>query len=266
MERLALVCGNGELPRFLIHKIKERKVPLLIIAIKGTTSPETVSRKKGVFWLELGQLGEILSTLRNNKIKKLLLCGGIDKKLLFQGSLLDEVAREFLHSLEDRRDMSILKGLEKLSAQQGIEFIDPYPYLTDFLPGKGILSQRKPTVRESKDIELGWEVAKGLSSVDIGHTVVLKQGIVLAVEAAEGTNSTIERGGRLGGEDTVVVKVARKDHDLRFDPPVIGSETIRICQEVEVSLLAFETGKTVVVDEEKMIQRCNSADISLVGL
>jgi len=265
-EKIALVCGRGNLPGLLIHKIKERKEPLLILAINKLTSPEIVSEEKEVHWFDLGQLGEVLAILKNKQVKKLLTGGEIDKKLLFQRSLLDKEAKHFLDSLEDKRDLSILKGLEQIFAQEGIEFIDPYPYLAGLLTEKGFFSQRKPTPSESKDIELGWKVAKRLSSEDIGHTVVLKQGRILAVEAAEGTNRTIKRGGKLGGKGTIVVKVARERQNLKFDPPVIGSETVEVCQEARASALAFEAKKTIVVDKEKMVQMSNSSGMSLVGL
>jgi DUF1009 family protein len=119
--------------------------------------------------------------------------------------------------------------------------------------------------REETDVAFGFETAKQLSQLNVGQTVVVKNGTVLAVEAFEGTNEAIKRGGALGRKDAVMVKVTKPNQDMRFDVPVVGTETIRIAAEARVRVIAVEAGKTLLLEKESLIVLAERSRISLVA-
>lgn len=267
MERIAVVSGSGELPFLIINKIKNRREDILVLALKGITKKEVKRLGKRVYWLHLGEIEKLIAILREAGIKKIIFSGKIDKKLLLNNRHFDNKVRQFLGRMEDKGDFSLLWNIANILEQEDIELISPYIYLKSNLVGKGVLTKRKPTPGENLDINLGWNVAKNIAHLDIGHTVVAKEGMIFAVESIEGTDATIKRGGKLAGKGAVVVKVARPNQDSRFDhPPVIGLNTLGIALQAGISAIAFEAEKTIVLEKKSLISRCNTNKISLIGI
>ncbi len=278
MNRIAVVAGAGKLPFLIIDKIKKRREDALVLALKGITKKEIMKLGNRVCWLHLGELEKLIAILKEEGITKLIFSGRIDKRTLLQKHHFDSKVKQFLGKMKDKGDLSLLGTLANIFEEEGIELLSPYIYLNSYLVGKGILSKRKPSAREMMDIKFGWEIAKSIANLDIGHTVVVKEGIIFAVESVEGTDSTIRRGGKLAKKGAVVVKVARPvrnkflngssyNQDSRFDhPPVIGLNTLKISSQAGISAIAFEAEKTIVLEKDSIIKGCNANNIALIGL
>lgn len=277
-DRIAVIAGAGELPFLIIDKIKKRCEDILVLALKGITKKEIIKLGDKVYWLHLGELEKLIAILKEEGIRKLIFSGRIDKRLLLQQSHFDSKVKQFLGKMENKGDLSLLGTLANIFKEEKIKLISPYIYLNSYLVGKGVLSKRKPSAREMMDIKVGWKIAKSIANLDIGHTVVVKEGIIFAVESVEGTDSTIRRGGNLSKKGAVVVKVARPvrnkflngsryNQDSRFDhPPVMGLDTLKISSQVGISAIAFEAEKTIVLEKKALIKGCNTHSIALIGI
>ena len=267
MDRIAVVAGAGELPFLIIDKIQKRHKKVLVFAFKGITEKAIRKLCDKVYWLHFGELEKLIAILREEGIRKLIFSGKIDKNLILKKRHFDSKVKQILGEMKDKGDLSLLGTLAGFFKETGIELLSPYIYLNSYLVRKGVLSRRKPNTREMMDIKIGWKIAKNIARMDIGHTVVVKEGIVFAVESVDGTDSTIRRGGKLAKEGAVVVKVARPNQDARFDhPPVIGLDALKISSRVGISAIAFEANKTIVLDKDSLIEGCNANNIALVGL
>ena len=267
MEKTAVIAGSGELPFVIIDKIRNRREDILVLALKGITRKEINKLGKKVYWMYLGEVEKLITLLKEAGISKLVFSGKIDKKLLLDNKHFDSKVKQFLSRMEDKGDFSLLWNIANILEQEDIELVSPYTYLKSNLVGKRVLSKRKPTPRENLDINLGWNIAKNIAHLDIGHTVVVKGGMIFAVESIEGTDATIMRGGKLAGKGAVVVKVARPNQDSRFDhPPVIGSDTFKVSHKAGISAVAFEAEKTIVLEKKSLIKGCNTHNISLIGI
>ncbi len=255
------------MPFLIIDKIQKRHQKVLVFAFKGIT--EKAIRKSGdkIYWLHFGELEKLIAILREEGIRKLIFSGKIDKKLILKKRHFDSKLKQILGKTKDKGDLSLLGTLAGFLEEAGIELLSPYIYLNSYLVRKGVLSKRKPNTREMMDIKIGWKIAKNIARMDIGHTVVVKEGIVFAEESIEGTDSAIKRGGKLAGEGAVVVKVARPNQDARFDhPPVIGLNTLEVSLKVGISAIAFEAKKTIILEKTSLIKKCNANKIALIGL
>ena len=165
-----------------------------------------------------------------------------------------------------KKDDSILRAVAAELESEGITVRESTLYLDNLLAPAGVLTRKKPSKDEQKDIEFGWETAKEIGRLDIGQTVVVKNQAVLAVEAIEGTDEAIRRGGRLCGQGAVVVKICKPHQDLRFDLPAVGMQTIDTMREVKASCLAIEAGKTIIFDREAVMEAANQAGITVVAI
>jgi DUF1009 family protein len=162
-------------------------------------------------------------------------------------------------------DDGILRALAAELDKEGIEIVSSIQYLPELLIPKGYLTKKRPGRKQEADIRFGWKVAKELGRLDIGQCVVVRDKTVLALEAIDGTDETIKRGGRIAGKDAVIVKVSKPDQDLRFDVPSVGLETIKVMSEVKASVLAVEAGKTLIFDKPEMLKYADSLGISVVA-
>ncbi|MCM8766000.1 MAG: UDP-2,3-diacylglucosamine diphosphatase LpxI [Candidatus Omnitrophica bacterium] len=266
-KKIGLIAGRSRYPLLLAEAAKKQGVSVFAVGIKGETLPELANYVSEVYWLDIGEWDKLIGLLKRAGIKEAIMAGGISKTLLFRNDLhLDRTVLEILNSLKDKRDMSILNAFAQQLKNEGIELLDATLFLEDLLPGKGGLTERLPNSGEWEDIKFGWDIAKEIARLDIGMTVVVKNKVVLAVEAMEGTDETIRRGASLGGEGTVVIKVSRFAQDKRFDLPVIGQETIKVLREVKARVLAIEAGEVIFIDRAIAIEEANKAGLAIVAL
>jgi hypothetical protein len=214
-------------------------------------------------WIKLGQLGRLIQTFRKRGAAKAVMAGTITKKRMFEHVLPDLKGLKVMSRLAVFHDDDILRAVAKELAGEGIEIVSSIHYLPELLAPPGCLTRRKPTRAEGEDIQFGWGVAKELGRLDIGQCVVVRRKTVLALEALEGTDETIRRGGTLAKEKAVVVKVSKPNQDLRFDVPTVGLETIRVMAQVRASVLAVEAGKTLLFERPEMIAHAEENGISI---
>ena len=219
-----------------------------------------------IFWVKVGQLGKIITIFKEQGVTDALMAGGIKKTRLFGGGMPDLRAVALLAKMVYKKDDSILRAVADELESEGITIRESTLYLDSILASPGVLTKRKPTKDEQKDIDFGWQMAKEIGRLDIGQTVVVKGRAVLAVEAIEGTDEAIRRGGLLCERGAVVVKVCKPQQDLRFDLPAVGTQTIRTMVQVKASCLAVEAGKTIIIDRELVVRDADAAGIAIVAL
>ena len=269
MKTIGLLAGRGKLPRIIAANAKKRgwrvvAVMLEPVADDARLEADVLER------INVGKLGKILGALKKNGAAEAVMAGKVPKELLYNyikkgGVTPDLRALKLLWTLKDRKDDTVLLALANEMEKEGIRLLDTTEFCGDILVASGPLTEKKPDKAQWKDIEFGFRIAKEMGGLDIGQTVIVKHMAVMAVEAIEGTDKAIKRGGRLAGSGAVVVKTAKPGQDMRFDVPVAGLDTIRTMIETEASVLALEAGKTILLDKEKMLEEAEEAGIAVVG-
>ncbi|MDH4164036.1 MAG: UDP-2,3-diacylglucosamine diphosphatase LpxI [Nitrospirota bacterium] len=266
MQKIGLIAGNGTFPVEFAKAAKQKGLTVVVVAHEGETVPEISQWADVVVWVKVGQLGKLIKTFKEHEVHDVLMAGGIKKTHLFNGALPDLRGAALLAKLLAKKDDSILRGVAAELESEGITVRESTLYLDSLLAPAGVLTKRKPSKDEWKDISFGWQMAKEIGRLDIGQTVVVKDQSVVAVEAVEGTDEAIRRGGKLCREGAVVVKICKPQQDLRFDLPATGDQTIRTMKEVKASCLAIEAGKTIMIGRDDILREANAAGISIVAL
>ncbi len=266
MDKIGLIAGNGTFPIAFARAAKEKGLQVIAVAHEGETLPELSQWVDGIFWIKVGQLGKLISIFKEQGVHDVLMAGGIKKTRLFQGGMPDLRAAALLAKMLYKKDDSILRAVAAELESEGITVRESTLYLDNILAPAGILTRRKPSKDERLDIEFGWQMAKEIGKLDIGQTVVVKNQAVLAVEAIEGTDEAIRRGGRLCGKGAVVVKICKPQQDLRFDLTAIGMQNSQTMKEVKASCLAVEAGKTIIFDQKELAAEADRSGIAIVAV
>jgi hypothetical protein len=265
MRKIGLIAGNGNFPLAFARAAKEKGLQVIAVAHEGETLPELAELVDGIFWVKVGQLGKLIKIFKDQDVSDVLMAGGIKKTRLFGGGLPDMRGMTVLARMIHKKDDSLLRAVATELESEGITVRESTLYLDNLLAQAGVLTKRRPTKNELQDIEFGWHLAKEIGKLDIGQTVVVKDQAVLAVEAIEGTDEAIRRGGRLCREGAVVVKTCKPQQDLRFDLPAIGIQTMQTMREVNASCLAVEAGKTIILDRQAVVLEADRAGISIIA-
>jgi len=259
--KVCLVAGSGSLPTAFVKRAKELGNEVFVVGVKGITSIEAN------VYLPLGKVGTLVKLLERHNINKIVLLGKFEHKLLFSHLLtLDSLALKILKRAKDRRAQSLIRALIDELEEMGFEFIDPKPYLEELLAGKGPLNSLEPSSQAMEDGLFGFPIAKEIAQLDVGQTIVVKEGTVVSVEAMEGTQETIYRAGKLAGRGCRVIKVARKNQDFRIDVPTVGLDTLEALRQIKADALFLEAGKVYIVDKDKFLKLADKYKISVVGL
>ncbi len=265
MARIGLVAGAGKLPVIFSDMAKAKGDQVIAFGIKGITDARLEESVDKMHWLIWGDMKKAMMLLLMERIKKIVLLGKISKEMVFKDTgSLDAEAKMVMEKMGDKKDYSILSGVAGALEKVGVEVIDPTVYLKALVPSKGVLTQHEPSDKEMEDVKYGIAVARELAKLDIGQTIAVKDKTVIAVEAAEGTDETISRAGKLVKDGFVVIKVARPDQDMRFDIPLVGPDTLSSIERAGGTVLALESNKTFLMDSEELIKRADSNDISVV--
>ena len=267
MQVIGIISGIGELPVIIARDARERGYKVITVALENLASPELNNFSDEIRWINAGKLGEIINTLSSFDVKEAIMAGKVPKSLLYKSGITPDLrAVKLLFSLKDRSDDSILNAITKELESDGINILDTTSFSPHLLTPEGVLTKNKPSKDEWKDVEFGWKIAKGIGSLDIGQAVVVRGKAVMAVEAIEGTDEAIFRGGKLAGEGAVVVKVSKPHQDMRLDVPVIGSNTLKTMIEVKARVLAVEAHRSIIIDRERTIKEAEDAGITIVGV
>ena len=237
---------------------------IIVAAFTDETSPDITNRADEIEWLRVGQLGKLLNFFHETNVRHAIMAGQIAPGNLF--SLRPDFKAMFLLArLKERNAESIFGAIADQLGEIEIELLPATTFLDHLRAPAGPIAGPKLKEREEEDITFGFEIAKQLSALDVGQTIVVKKGTVLAVEAFEGTNEAIRRGGSLGKKNAIVIKVTKPNQDMRFDVPVIGTETVRVAAEVKIRALAVEAGRTLLLEKAALIDLAERSKISLVG-
>ena len=264
-ESLGIIAGKGVYPLLLAESARKQGVKrLFAVAFKGETDRAIARLVDRVEWLYVGQLGALKRALQASGVPQAVMAGQITPTHLFSVRL-DKDALTVLSRLKKRNAETIFGAVGAELQTVGVELTDASLFMESAMPEPGLLTARALTADEMDDVRLGFQVAKTTSGLEIGQTVVIKQGTILAVEAFEGTDETIKRAGRLGGPGIVVVKVAKRGHDMRFDIPVVGERTMKLLRKTRAAVLAIEARRSILLEREKIVEQANRQGLSLLA-
>lgn len=274
-KRIGLIAGSGQFPILVAREARRLGVGVVALGIRGVTDPEIENFVERTHYFRLGQLEKPLRFLKECGVSRAVMAGKVQHSSLWGGVIPDLRALRLLARLRDKRADTLLSEIAAECSREGIEILSSATYLSHLLVKKGSLTHREPSSKEQADIALGWRVAKTLSGLDIGQTVVLCDGTVAALEAVEGTDACILRAGQIlrnasPGANShkkpglVVVKVAKPKQDFRFDLPTVGLQTLKTLLEAGVTAMALEAEKTLLFDSEEFVREANRHKIAVV--
>ncbi len=266
MATLGLIAGGGPFPILFARGARRAGHRVVAAAHRHQADPALEREGDACAWVKLGQFGRILEALRAGGATEVVLLGGIAKRRFFVDALPDALALELMARVAVRSDDSLLRAIAAMLADRGLPVIDPTPFLGDALAPEGVLGRHAPTDAEWADARYGLELARAIGRLDLGQTVVVKDRCGVAVEALEGTDACIRRGGELARAGAVVVKAVKPQQDRRFDLPTVGPRTLDVMRAARARVLAVEAGATLVVDLPELVRRADRAGIALVGL
>lgn len=265
-KKLGLIAGNGIFPLLLAEQAKAKSYTVYAIAIKEETSPDIEKYVDKCKWINVGQLKKAILFFVWNRVKNLVMAGKVMKTHIYNDTPMDSAFKDVFKKSTDRKDDSLLKGVVDKVESFGFHFMDSTFFLKDQMASSGAMTLLSPSEEEFVDINFGLEMAKAISGLDIGQTVVVKDKAVIAVEAIEGTSAAIERAAGLAGEGIVVVKVSKPLQDMRFDVPVVGEDTLLLLKKYGAKVLAVEAGKTLLLNKEMLIAKANELELVLYGI
>ncbi len=266
MKAIGLIAGNGGFPLMFARAARRQGIRVVVAAVKGDTSWFIPFFADEVRWFSPGELKKLFQYFRARDIRHVLMAGQVDPGHLFRKDIpVDEEFRKLFAALSDRRCDTIFTAVAERLEAEGMALMDSTLLLKDFLAPRGTLTHRAPTVPELADIDFGMVIAKQMGGLDIGQTVVIQGRAIVAIEAMEGTDRAILRGGKIARGGAVVVKTSKPRQDPRFDVPVIGPRTIRTMKNAGAVCLAIEAGKTLILDREKTIRLADRWGITIVG-
>jgi DUF1009 family protein len=265
-ENIGLIAGKGQFPLLFAQAARRHGVEVVAVAHRGETDPGLASLVKELHWVYVGQLGKIIRLFKGAGVRQAVMAGGISRGRLFREFRPDLRALSVVRRAGAGRDDRLLRAVAEELETEGITIAPSTLFLDDLLAPAGQISRRAPSTEELADIAFGFKIAKEIGALDLGQCVVVRRQVVVALEAIEGTDETIRRGGRLSGPGAVVVKVSKPNQDLRFDVPAVGLDTLGAMQEVKAAALAVEAGKTLIFDREEMLKAAAQAKIALWGV
>ena len=267
-ESLGIIAGNRTLPLLFAKQARALGVNKLVaVAFEGETDAALAALVDETVWLRVGQLSKMIAAFKDRGVRQCVMVGQIAPKNLFD-LRPDLRAMAMLLRLKEKNAHTVFGAIADELKKDGVELIDATPWLKPLMPGAGFQLGRKLSDDQRADVAFGFRMAKEVSRLEIGQIVVVKNGTVLAVEGFEGTDKCLARGGELAGKDggAVAVKVAKPNHDMRFDIPCLGLQTLETCARSGVAVLAMESGRTLLLEHEACEALAARTKISLVTI
>jgi len=262
---VGLIAGNGQFPILFARSARRSGAKVVAIAHHGETDPALQAEVDELVWVYIGQLGHSADLLRERGVSEAAMVGGIGKLKAFRNARPDLRTLKMAAKLRHFNDDNLLKGIAELFEKEGVRIIPSTEFLQEVLAPSGPMTRERPSEEEESDVRLGREVAEAIGRADVGQTVVVHRGHVVAVEAAEGTDACIRRAAELAGPGIVVVKRCKPQQDRRFDLPAVGPRTIETLASVKGRVLAVDAGRTVVIDGERLVKLADEAGIAVVA-
>ena len=263
---LGLIAGNGKFPLLFAQKAKSQNYKVIAAGIKGDTSFLLTLFVDKCAWFKVGDLKKLFLFFKESGVKQVMMAGQVSPSNLFERDIaFDDEFRKLFDALRDRKADTIFTAVADRLRDHGLELVDSTFLLKEYFAPKGTITKRGPTLKELEDITFGTTIAKEMGGIDVGQTVVVKDKAIVAIEAMEGTDRTIMRGGKIAQDGAVVVKMSKPNQDVRFDVPVIGPRTINAMVKSKAKCLGIEAGKTLIIDYGKCVNLANRSDICIVG-
>ncbi len=267
MSALGIIAGNRKFPQIFAKEARRTgSHKLIAVAFEGETEKEIERYVDCVEWVKLGHLGKLIDAFKKHEVRDVVMVGQIAPRNLFASLRLDLRMTMLLARLKRRNAETIFGAVGEELARDGLNLVPHAAFLERLIPKPGLLTQKKPTSGEREDFAFGFQLAKKMAALDIGQTVVVKRGTVLAVEAFEGTDRALLRGGELGQGDSVAVKVTKPGQDMRFDIPCIGPQTIETLKKSGITAMGIEAGRTLLLEMEELLESANDARIAIEAL
>ena len=266
MAHVGMIAGAGELPEIIARRAYVEGTPLPTVALSPQVAAQLTPYCPRLAQYGPGQLTKIIRTFQRYNVQQVVMVGKVEKRFLFESPRLDLRVLRGLSRVRDYRDVTLLHTIIAEFAEEGLEVIEQTCLLGHLVTPEGILGKRRPSQRAWDDIGYGFARAKQLAALDIGQTIVVRRQTVLAVEALEGTDATIERGCQYGGRGTVVVKVSRPQQDMRFDIPTVGPHTLHGVIAGRAAVLAVEAGTTFMLHLPELVALADARRVALVGV
>jgi len=266
VEKIGIIAGGGQFPLLFIEAAHKAGRFVVVVAHKGETDERVTEAADSSCWVKLGQLGKVIRFLKAENVREVVFLGPITKTQIFRDLLPDLKGLSLWNKIDKKQDDAILRAIANSFNEEGIIVLESTLYLQHLLFPAGVLTKSRPNKKQIQDIEFGWQNARAIGRLDIGQCVVVRNCSVVAVEAIEGTDAAILRGGKLAKEKVVVVKVKKPGQDFRFDLPATGLATLKTLKSVKGAVLAVEAGQSILFDREEMIDEANKAGIVVVGV
>ncbi|MFC2156931.1 LpxI family protein [Acidobacteriota bacterium] len=260
-----IIAGSGEFPSFLIQEIQKRGYRCIVAGIKGEAhgSLEDMADEFSLF--DSKQIGDLIAFFHSYGVTQSFFAGKIDHRRIFQKKSFDPRLLLLMAKLKDKSPSQLIQFFIEFLESQGIEVLDPAEMISPLFCEEGILGQSKPSKSIERDVNFGWEKARHLADLDIGQTIVVKDGAVVSVEGMEGTDIAIERAGQMAGEGTVVVKVSRTIQDKRVDLPAVGLSTVNAMIQARAGALCIEAGRMPFFQKVESMQLADQHNIVVVA-
>lgn len=267
MDRLlGIVAGNRSFPIHAARSAKEQGYRVIAVGLREETDPALEGEVDRMFWVTFSEIGKVPQLLKEAGVRDVLLAGQIrPERLLGDKKKMDGLVQQLMGWMPDLSGTSAMKMAVKYLESQGFRVLHSGTFLKSWIPGPGVLTGRAPTAEEKADAEFGLRVARQLAGWRVGQTVVVRRKAVAAIEALEGTDETIRRAGRLAGPGCVVAKACEPEHDMRFDIPVVGIETVKVMLEAQASCIAVEAGRVLLFNRPELLAAADAAGLSLVA-
>lgn len=268
--RLGLIAGNGRFPFLVLDAARAQGHQVTVVAVKEEAFPELAEAaarepRAELHWVPLGHLGTCIAVLKAAGVSRAVMAGQVKHARIFSGVLPDLTLLSVLRRLKARNTDALIAAVADVLAEQGITLMDSTELLQPLLAPAGTLGTRAPSEQEQADFAFGYRMADAIAALDIGQSVAVKEGAVVAVEAMEGTDEMLRRAGQLAGPGLRLVKVAKPDQDMRFDVPVIGVRTIDVLREVGATAVSVDAGRTLLIDGPAVVEAANASGLAIVG-
>ena len=264
-DRIGIIAGSGHLPLYIAHSLSAAGEDIYVAALRDAADPGIEKPDWETGWFQLYSLKKLLDGLRLAGARKVVLAGRVGHDEIFSTTGFDDLLIHFLQDLQDHRPSTILGGLVDLLAENGFTVIPLTDAAPDLLPAAGHLAGPRLERQQLPDLDFGWRIARGVADLDIGQSVLVKGRAVVAVEAMEGTDKTIERAGNISRGGLTLVKLAASHHDFRYDVPTVGPDTILRLTESGGNLIAVEAERSLVLDLGRISALCDDKKVTLIA-
>jgi DUF1009 family protein len=259
-----LIAGNGRFPFLVLEAARSQGIDMAVLALREEASPELGQIASRLHWVSLGELSRALELLHQEGVTRAVMAGQVKHKQIFSSIRPDWRLARLLFSLPFKNTDSLIGAVAGVLKEEGIELVDSTAFLKPLVPDAAVLTRRAPDAREAADMSYGRTVARAIAALDLGQTVVVRDGACVAIEAMEGTDETIERAARIAaGSPLVVVKISKPRQDMRFDVPVIGLATVEVMRTCGVTALAIDAGRTLLFDRARLIEAADAAGVAI---